>query len=433
MKKLLILLILPFVIFGCQNPTELEHNKIEETDLNFETLYISSNQVQIENRSTFVIESQFELDNFLETIPPIGVDHSGLNRYLNLPLVDFQAFRIVGIAFGAQSSSAINGYINQITQINETIYVDSELHIPNEAITADIGYPIHLVLINRNEHKIVFNETEIVHQASGDYPLEYTTYFNDSRRYAYSHPQNFVIRSDEEAHDLVNFLSQHPTGNDPMEVIPDNFNFHTHMLIAVLLGEKSSGGVSLDIDPVMMENGKIAVYSTEDWSNAVTDDIGYPMEVIILNRMDNEVIFKETRVMGKDDSDGPVPSDFDFANTRWRLHSFVNPNGEEIFTHDLFDKLLPGEDFYFQFNENLEMINGMSACNEFSAKVQFFEITGALDIYEVQSTEKNCLVKFDFLNILNYAYKYTIDDEHMLNLEVFHNLGYIKSARFVQI
>lgn len=80
------------------------------------------------------------------------------DRPEDLPVVDFDRFAVVLAAFGQQHTGMIEGEIVGIEEQDDQLVVHSVLWMPPpmSGVTADIGWPYHLVAVPKRDKPIVF-------------------------------------------------------------------------------------------------------------------------------------------------------------------------------------------------------------------------------------------------------------------------------------
>ncbi len=104
--------------------------------------------------------------------------------------------------------------------------------------------------------------------------------------------RNYVIKNEDEWKNLwVNIHSGVLIEPPPQTQI----DFSNYSVIAVFMGEKNTGGYSIEIDKIYHEGDKIVVYineSTPAPDMMVTQALTQPYHIVKVERIDKEVIFK---------------------------------------------------------------------------------------------------------------------------------------------
>lgn len=248
--------------------------------------------------------------------------------------------------------------------------------------------------------------------------LEFVEIFNSNHIYQndFTERQTVVIKSQAE---LDEFLS---TMTNLMFPNPDfpQVDFSEKMLFGIVLHAQSSGSYKLSITSVNMVDEVIEVSSELYIPSIGTDDIGYPIVFVELDRFDNEVKFLPTKEIKETNSEE------NFRNKTWKLKYTKNPNGS--ITDPEFYREADSqwnrvflEPFTINFRED-NTVNGMSNCNNWGAI--FYINNDSISIFEMFSTEAACPYSDKYQTLLVNAIKisYSLDSlyiQSIINEEVY--------------
>lgn len=168
-NAILLLTVFAVLVTACKDPFWLEDNKKSEDKvrtLDYLVVYNSNHNYQnsFNDRETFVLKSQSELDEFLSQLTPTTIPTPEMKE------IDFNDKMLIGIALPAQSSGSHRLRITDLKMVGGVIEVSSQLTIPNIG-TDDIGYPMFIVEVDKHSEEVKFLETEIIRE--GDMDLSY--------------------------------------------------------------------------------------------------------------------------------------------------------------------------------------------------------------------------------------------------------------------
>lgn len=431
MKKYMISLVLLLMLslVACETPIDASKDLNIKTTLSFETVFSSSRDLPIYEYHTYVIRSKEEEKQTLQNLPPISIDtESGMSNKINLPEIDYSQQMLIGIAFGKQPANVLSGTIDKLVEIDNEVIIYSKLFTSAENFSSGETTPVHFITINKTDANVVFEKPELVNDTPKMYDIAFTRIYNNNHAFTYEQSRNFVIRSKGDEMEFINYLQIQNIDPSFTALFDSGINYAKDMLIVMLPGMTSSGSVKFYIDNIRMDRGKLIVSSTMNWWEAMTDDIGYPVEIAMLNRYDSPVEFLEIKNI-------PQEKDFsqtDLRATRWTLLSMTDDKGSTITLNEIEEKYDYKDSFTLNFSETLESVGGASGCNVYSAELKINQNNGSIDIFKLISTEAYCEYSGEYSKALMSAYSYELTDEGELVLRCHPNNSLYVELRFTR-
>lgn len=153
--KTLILLLIPCLLAGCSGETNPVVDNREK--FSFETILQSSSTFTNDGLMTVALRSKEEENAFLAANRPAQA----------FPSVDYQRQMVVGILLGMRGSVSIRVTIDAVQRHGGTLKVYSHEFHPLGQYMA-IGYPSHLIVINKTHLPVVFEPIRLVRESSQD-------------------------------------------------------------------------------------------------------------------------------------------------------------------------------------------------------------------------------------------------------------------------
>lgn len=228
--------------------------------------------------------------------------------------------------------------------------------------------------------------------------LEYLVIYNSNHIYAndFNERKTLIAKSQEE---LDKFLVKMTPSVTPLPEIKD-VDFENKMVLGIAMPPQSSGSNRLKISSVKMVGGTIEISSQLTIPNIGTDDIGYPMYLIELDKHSEPVKFLETEIIREGDMDLSI-----LFNNHWELSNIVDENGNVIDPNKYKDEMTNNEEidlnpFTIQFKDDYTF-SGYSNCNNYGGS---YSINGSdLSIQELWTTEAACALSDFYQTLLNNA------------------------------
>lgn len=228
--------------------------------------------------------------------------------------------------------------------------------------------------------------------------LEFVEIFNSNHAYQndFNERQTIVVKSQVE---LDAFLSQMTGTTIPLPDFPQ-VDFNDKMLFGIVLPAQSSGSHKLKITAANMVEGVIEVSSELTIPNIGTDDIGYPVVFVELDRHSESVKFLDTKIIKQ------TGLELDnLLNKHWELTNIVETNGNIIDPNKYNGQGTNGEEidldpFTIQFKDDFTF-SGYANCNNYGGS--FAIDNNNLDILELWSTEAACSLSDFYQLLLNNA------------------------------
>jgi heat shock protein HslJ len=153
--KTLIVFLIPYLLVGCFGETNPVLDNGEK--IPFETILQSSSTFTNDGLITVVLRSEQEEFSFLASHSPVG----------SFPNVDYQRQMVVGILLGMRGSVSIRVTIDSLQRHGGALKVYSHEFHPFGQYMA-IGYPSHLIVINKTHLPVVFERIRLVRESSPD-------------------------------------------------------------------------------------------------------------------------------------------------------------------------------------------------------------------------------------------------------------------------
>lgn len=154
MQTLIVLLIIGLLV-GCSKDTNPIAGNGEK--YSFETLVQSSSIFINDSQITVVLRSKQDESAFLATTPPTQ----------SFPDVDYQRQMVLGILLGTRPSISIRVTIDSVKRVGHTVKVYShEFHPLGQRMA--IGYPSHLIVMNKTQLPVVFEPVKVVREEFQD-------------------------------------------------------------------------------------------------------------------------------------------------------------------------------------------------------------------------------------------------------------------------
>ncbi|MNY07714.1 hypothetical protein D3C86_1405310 [compost metagenome] len=138
------------------NTTWMRQNNPDD-NVSFRAVYNDRRRFTSDQATYSVIDSDAKLDEFLGAFPTSSYTNQ-IPDPLPRPSVDFSSESLVVMAFGAQPSGAVRGEITRIQEFPDKLRVLPILWLPApwHIVTADVGYPIHMVAVSKPHKPITF-------------------------------------------------------------------------------------------------------------------------------------------------------------------------------------------------------------------------------------------------------------------------------------
>lgn len=153
--KALIVFLIPCLLVGCSEGTNPVLNNGEK--IAFNTVVQSSSTFTNDGLITVVLRSKQEENAFLAVNPPAQP----------FPIVNYQQQMVVGILLGRRGSVSIRVTIDSVQRYGNTLKVYShEFHPLGQRMA--IGYPCHLIVINKTHLPVVFEPIRVIREDSQD-------------------------------------------------------------------------------------------------------------------------------------------------------------------------------------------------------------------------------------------------------------------------
>lgn len=231
-----------------------------------------------------------------------------------------------------------------------------------------------------------------------DRTLEYLVIYNSNHIYAndFNERKTLIAKSQEE---LDKFLAKMTPSVTPLPEIK-NVDFENKMVLGIAMPPQSSGSNRLKITSVKMVDGTIEVRSQITIPNIGTDDIGYPMYLIELDKHSEPIKFLETEIIREGDMDLSI-----LFNKHWELSIIIDDNGNIIDPNNYKDELTNNKvvdlyPFTIQFKDDYTF-SGYSNCNNYGGS---YSINGSeLSIQQLWSTEAACSLSDFYQTLLRNA------------------------------
>lgn len=231
--------------------------------------------------------------------------------------------------------------------------------------------------------------------------LDFVEIFNSNHIYSnnFNQRQTIVIKSQDE---LEDFLSKMTNNVIPKPDFPTT-DFNDKMLLGIVFTSQPSGSNKLRITAVNMVEGVIEVSSELYIPGIGTDDIGYPVVFVEIDKYNENVKFLETKIIKQS-----VLNLEDLYGKNWELTKIIKPDGSIINPNSYRSAetnwtLVDLEPFTIKFNKDSHL-EGKSNCNDYMAQ---YTIKGdSLSINNFTNTEVACPLSDLYISILaNYAIK----------------------------
>lgn len=153
--KALIVFLIPCLLVGCSEETNPVLDNGEK--IVFETIVHNTSVFTNDNLITMTLRSKQEENAFLAANPPAQ----------QFPSVDYQRQMVVGILLGMRGSVSICVTIDSVKQYSSTLKVYShEFHPLGQRMA--IGYPSHLIVVNKTHRPVVFEPVGVIREDSQD-------------------------------------------------------------------------------------------------------------------------------------------------------------------------------------------------------------------------------------------------------------------------
>lgn len=256
--------------------------------------------------------------------------------------------------------------------------------------------------------------------------LDFIEIFNSNHIYSnnFNLRQTIVIKSQNE---LEDFLSKMTNNVIPKPNFPTT-NFNDKMLLGIVFTSQPSGSNKLKITSVNMVEGVIEVSSELNIPGFGTDDIGYPVVFVEIDKYNENVKFLETKIIRQS-----VLNLENLYGKNWELTKIVKPDGSKIDPNSYKSAetnwtLVDLEPFTIKFNKDSHL-EGKSNCNDYMAQ---YTIKGdSLSITNFTNTEVACPLSDLYLSILmNYAIKIDYSSSDLLVITSKLNNGEIYTFHY---
>ncbi len=153
--KTLIVFLIPCLLVGCSRETNPVLDNGEK--ISFETILQSSSTFTNDGLITVALRSKEEENAFLAPNRPTQ----------SFPYVDYQRQMVIGVLVGMRPSVSIRVTIDSVKHHGSSLKVYShEFHPLGQRMA--IGYPSHLIVINKIHLPVVFEPIRLVRESSQD-------------------------------------------------------------------------------------------------------------------------------------------------------------------------------------------------------------------------------------------------------------------------
>jgi heat shock protein HslJ len=286
-----------FSLFAsCKDPVGLDSNLKITQELNFSTIYKGNHNFIIDKESNFVIRNKEEEIEFLSKIQTNVIGLSGEKYSLNLGDIDYSKDMIICMARGMKPSGSISLEITSIKNQNGKLIVESKEYHP-EIGDMSIGYPLHIIKTAKSENAVEFKETIIIGENENRTNLEFVTIFKKSHGIVSENKIFKVIGSKQDESEFLSMVHSNMFDSLGREIPVSigEINYEKEMVIVAHYGMSTSGSHFIEIPNLELVENEIIVNTNLYIPDIGTDDIGYPVHIIKLNKQTYPVKFSDTK------------------------------------------------------------------------------------------------------------------------------------------
>jgi hypothetical protein len=386
MKKvnfILLLLIGLFQLNSCENSTKVDDNAKISKVLKYEIMLQDAQSLVINSATNKVLKSktdeqQFFADNNINSETKQSfISTTGLDR------VDYDREMVILISTGKIQGKKSYITIDEVKLTDNKIFVSAIKYISSTTDNKEY-YPIQIIKLNKLSSEIVFSPIKevILNDDNQDREIPFSIILKGSRT-VMAGQRFFTIKSKEEETiytDTVYTGKSDGYGN-PIKLSLPETDYSKNMLVIMQYGPTSSGSNELNISKIKLFQSKIRVSSQLTIPSIGTDDIGYPIVIAKIEKLDNEVVFEETEIINIVDS---TEESTILTGTKWEFTGFVDNLGNYIDVNVL-SSIRP-QDVTLDFSSS--SFTGKSNCNYISGNYSISKNT--INISNFATTKVNC-------------------------------------------
>lgn len=409
MKKLILATATLALLFlgACKDPVGRTGDLEKPQELTFQTLYKGNQDFHFQEPKNLLFRSRSEFTYFLNNI---NVELVNKDKFEDLKSkvnqIDFSKEMLICMSRGARPSSS---YEFEITRImlgfEDKMFVESLEYQP-EVGDASISYPMHIISVKRTDDIVEFSDTKIVKDNSDDDTqyLPFVTIFQRSHGIVSESKIFSVLKSKA---DEVEFLSKVKSnlfdGNGNEEPVSlGNIDYDKEMVIIAHYGWSSSGSNYMLIPAIELKDGKIKVYTKYYIPYIGTDDIGYPVHIVKLDKRSEPIEFTETEEIRLGESESIL------QGTSWEWFGYSTGDMEAFFTPEYKNHNKYTLDF-----ESISEGNGRLNCNIYNF---FYSASNeVISFGEMMVTQVYCGddLEIEYLTALASVYRYNKSESNL--------------------
>ncbi|MBX3044613.1 MAG: META domain-containing protein [Candidatus Kapabacteria bacterium] len=406
-KKIFLTVAMLTLLFlgACKDPVGLDDNLKMTQETTFETLFKGNHSFRFEEPVNFVFRSKSEFNTFMNSFIE---DMANYEKFSDLKFrvnqIDFSKDMLICMSRGAKPSSSITFEITRIVNNQDKLFVESREFHP-EVGDLSIGYPIHIVAVKRTEGAVEFAETKIVKEVEDDSQLlPFTTIFNKSHGIVSENKIFTVLKSKaDESEFLSKVRSYNYDGNgNEIPVTIGDIDYSKDMVIIAHYGSSSSGSNYILIPAIELKDGKITVYSKYYIPYIGTDDIGYPVHIVKLEKRNEPIEFADTEEIHLGESESILQS------TSWEWFGYSIGAMEAFFTPEY-----KNNNKYTMKFDGSNTGSGRLNCNNYGFMYSISD--NNLSFKDMVITEAYCGddLELQYTSALSSAYQYNLSETNL--------------------
>lgn len=341
-------LALALFVLSCTDPLGIEKNVrvTEENSLEFVTVFRSSRDAFYKDAVYAIVKSKDEEDKLHTIIQGDFDGGNGVPGKIDLGETDYERDMLIALAPGIEPSGSNEIRITDIYEKDDTIYVKSELFLP-EAGTDDMGYPCHIVRLKKQSKPVVFLEPERVNYGSGIRDIKFYTITQNEMKFEVPVNALFSAHTDQE---LKQVKAQYPGLFKSKDGTNVNVFAGTDLNTATVAGivfPAFTGLRKASIKSIKEFGGNIHIYPVEEIESLQEPEFSIGSHIVYFENTDLPIVFEPIERIESHREKGEIP----FQRIWSERNSF--------FTGDTLQKVITSklqEDSLFMYEGNKQLL-----------------------------------------------------------------------------